>query len=81
MSDVDEDDFKVLVPLLTQTIEYSLQGVRQSIALSKVLIAKGLVNKAELDEAMRSTDSMSSKLLGLLDAVERHAKKPKTKPS
>lgn len=48
-------------------MKYAIQAVRQSSALYEVLIAKGLVTKAEIDEKMRLTEGLSNKLLGVLD--------------
>ena len=41
-------ELEMLIPALTDTMKYAVQAVRQSGALTDVLIAKGLVTRAEL---------------------------------
>ncbi len=64
---ISDEDVKLLVPLLAQTMEYAIQGVRQSTAVSEILIARELATKAEIDERMRSTQEIADKLVALLD--------------
>jgi len=64
------DDAQLLVPALAQTMQFALQGVRQSTALAAVLMKKGVVTKTELDEAMKSTADLSKKLTDMLSAFE-----------
>ncbi len=64
---ISDEDVKLLVPLLAQAMEYAIQGVRQSTAVSEILIARELATKAEIDERMRSTQEIADKLVALLD--------------
>ena len=50
------------------------QAVRQSGALADVLIGKGLVTRAEFDEAMKPTANLSGKLLKILnDQIQKQS--------
>jgi CRISPR/Cas system CSM-associated protein Csm2 small subunit len=60
-------ELEMMMPALAQTMKYAVQAVNQSSALYEVLLAKGLVTKAEIDEKMRSTEDVSKKLFAVLD--------------
>lgn len=60
-------ELAALLPVLAETMRFAVQAARQSSALATVLIAKGVLTKAELDEAVRSTADPSKSLLELLD--------------
>jgi hypothetical protein len=60
-------ELEMLIPVLAETMKAATQALRQSIALADVLIAKGVLTKGELDEAMRSSQGLAKKLLDVLD--------------
>ena len=60
-------ELEMLIPVLSQTMKYATQSIRQSSALGDMLIAKGIVTKEELDKAMRSSQNSVKKLLDLLE--------------
>jgi hypothetical protein len=67
-------ELEMLIPALADTMKYAVQAVRQSGALADVLIAKGLVTRAEFDEAMKPTANLSGKLLMILnDQIQKQS--------
>jgi hypothetical protein len=48
-------------------MKFATQALAQSSALASVLIAKGVVSKAELDATMKSSLPQTGTLLKLLD--------------
>jgi hypothetical protein len=48
-------------------MKFAVQAVKQSTALAEILVAKGVVTKAELDKWMSSHPETSKKLMDLLD--------------
>jgi len=60
-------ELEILIPVLAETMKFATQAIAQSSALAKVLIAKGVLTQAELNEAMTSTQKMTEKLLKVLD--------------
>ena len=67
-------ELEMLIPALADTMKYAVQAVRQSCALADVLIAKGLLTKAEFDEAMKPTANLSGRLLKILnDQIQKQS--------
>ena len=60
-------ELEMMMPVLAETMKFATQAVRQSSALAELLISKGVLTKAELDEWMRSHQEPAKKLLDLLD--------------
>ena len=67
-------ELEVMLPALAETMKFAVQAVKQSSALYEVLLAKGLVTKAEIDEKMRSTEDLSKKLMEVLNvSIEKQS--------
>lgn len=59
--------FEALLPVLAETMKFSTQALAQSGAIADVLIAKGIVTKAELDANMGEGQKLRDKLMALLN--------------
>ena len=60
-------ELAILMPVLAETMKFATQALAETGALSEVLIAKGVLTKAELDAAMTSTQKLRGSLMTLLD--------------
>jgi hypothetical protein len=58
-----------LLPALAQTMEGSIQALRQSSALAEVLIAKGVLKREELDAAMKTNAHLANNLREVLSKL------------
>jgi len=56
-----------LLPAMAETMKFAMQALAQASALSEVLIAKGIVTKAELDARMMSDQALRESLIAKLD--------------
>ena len=62
--------WEAMITALGEAVTHSVQALRQSTALTEVLIAKGVLTKAEIDEAMHSTQELTMRLEALLVQME-----------
>jgi hypothetical protein len=62
--------WQAMITALGQSIGHSLTGLRQSTALIELLIAKGVLTKAEVDAQMRSTQELADNLQALMDQMQ-----------
>jgi len=60
-------ELEILMPVLAETMQFAMQAVRQSSVLADLLIEKGVLTKAELDERMRQDQGPAKKLMDVLD--------------
>jgi hypothetical protein len=44
-------EFAAMLPVMSQTMQFAVQALQQSIALREVLIAKGILTQEELDRS------------------------------
>jgi hypothetical protein len=61
------DPLAALLPVLADTMKFATQALAQSTALAELLIAKGVVTKAELDGRMASGQKLRDDLMAKLD--------------
>ena len=59
--------FEALLPVLAQTMKFATQALAQSGAIADVLIAKGILTKAELDANMAEGQKLRDSLMAMLD--------------
>jgi len=52
---------------MAETMKFAMQALAQASALSEVLIAKGILTKAELDARMVSDQKLRDSLMAKLD--------------
>ena len=62
-------ELAALLPAISQTMEGSIQALRQSSALAEVLIAKGVLKREELDVAMKANAHLANKLREVLNKI------------
>ena len=62
-------ELAALLPAISQTMEGSIQALRQSSALAEVLIAKGVLKREELDAAMKTNAHLANKLREVLSKL------------
>jgi hypothetical protein len=62
-------ELAALLPAIAQTMEGSIQALRQSAALAEVLIAKGVLKREELDAAMKTNAHLANKLREVLNKL------------
>jgi transcription initiation factor IIE alpha subunit len=60
-------ELEMLMPVLAETMKFATQAVRQSSALADLLVEKGVVTREELNEEMRKNQSLTKKLMDVLD--------------
>ena len=63
----DNPGLDMLLPAMAETMKFAMQALAQASALSEVLIAKGVVTKAELDARIVSDQALRDKLMAKLD--------------
>lgn len=63
----DSPGLEMLLPAMAETMKFAMQALAQASALSEVLIAKGILTKAELDARMSSDQELRDKLTAKLD--------------
>jgi hypothetical protein len=63
-----------MIQAVEETAIHALQALRQSTALIELLVAKGVITGAEVDEQMRSTEALASNLLDLAHRMQGGAK-------
>lgn len=61
------DPLAALLPVLADTMKFATQALAQSTALAELLVAKGLVTKAELDARMALGQELRDDLMAKLD--------------
>jgi hypothetical protein len=61
------DPLAALLPVLADTMTFATQALAQSIALAELLVAKGVVTKAELDGRMALGQELRDDLMAKLD--------------
>ena len=64
-------ELAAMLPVLAQTMDAAIRSLRQTTALGEVLLAKGVVTKAELDAAMKSTDHLANSLRDTLKGMNK----------
>ena len=69
--DITEHEGDVIIEILRETIDCALTAIRQSMAVSEALIAKGVLNKAEVDARMRETLPETQRLVALLAEIQK----------
>jgi hypothetical protein len=65
--DPENPGLETLLPALAETMKFAMQALAQASALSEVLIAKGILTKAELEARMSSDQELRDKLTAKLD--------------
>ncbi len=55
---LDSPGLEMLLPAMAETMKFAMQALAQASALSEVLIAKGIMTKAELDARMASDQEL-----------------------
>ena len=60
-------ELQTLIPVLAQTMKFATQALAEAGAIAEVLIAKGVLTKAELDEKMAQGQKLRNKLMAVLD--------------
>jgi hypothetical protein len=63
----DRPGLEMLLPAMAETMKFAMQALAQASALSEVLIAKGILTKAELVARMSSDQELRDKLTAKLD--------------
>jgi hypothetical protein len=61
------DPLAALLPVLADTMKFATQALAQSTALAELLVAKGVVTKAELDGRMALGQELRDDLMAKLD--------------
>ncbi len=61
------DPLAALLPVLADTMKFATQALAQSTALAELLVAKGVVTKAELDGRMDLGQKLRDDLMAKLD--------------
>jgi hypothetical protein len=61
------DPLATLLPVLADTMKFATQALAQSTALAELLVAKGVVTKAELDGRMSLGQKLRDDLMAKLD--------------
>jgi hypothetical protein len=61
------DPLATLLPVLADTMKFATQALAQSTALAELLVAKGVVTRAELDGRMASDQTLRDNLMAKLD--------------
>jgi hypothetical protein len=61
------DPLAALLPVLADTMKFATQALAQSTALAELLVAKGVVTKAELDGRMALGQRLRDDLMAKLD--------------
>jgi hypothetical protein len=64
-------ELAALMPVISQTMQFAVQSVRQSTALASVLIRKGILTQAELDKAVAATDDPAKILQKILAGLDQ----------
>jgi hypothetical protein len=63
-------EFAAMLPVISQTMQFAVQAIQQSMALASVLIAKGVLTQEELNKAVAANSQptkMLQELLGRFD--------------
>jgi transcription initiation factor IIE alpha subunit len=60
-------ELEVIVPVLAETMKFATQALGQSSALADLLVEKGVVTREELDEHMKKNQSLTNKLMVILE--------------
>jgi hypothetical protein len=61
------DPLATLLPVLADTMKFATQALAQSTALAELLVAKGVVTRAELDGRMALDQTLRDNLMAKLD--------------
>ena len=68
---MNSDPLAALLPALADTMKFATQALAQADAIAEVLIAKGLITKAELDAKMSQGQQLRDSLMRKLDEETR----------
>jgi DNA-binding transcriptional regulator/RsmH inhibitor MraZ len=61
------DPLTALLPVLADTMKFATQALAQSTALAELLVAKGVITKADLDGRMDLGQKLRDNLMAKLD--------------
>jgi hypothetical protein len=64
-------ELEALLPLISQTMQFAVQALRQSTALASVLIAKGVLTQEELNKALALNENPAKTLQEMLGKVDK----------
>ena len=74
-------DVMSMAAVISQSLHLSLQALRHSVSVAAVLVDKGMVAKAELDEAIRATERSARALQAAFAQIEERNDPSSTIPS
>jgi hypothetical protein len=77
---MNDDSTTAMAVCLGEAAVDAVQALRQSTALIELLIAKGVLTQAEVDEQMRSTEALANNLLTLAARMKGEPAPPEGAP-
>jgi hypothetical protein len=64
-------EFAAMLPVMSQTMQFAVQALQQSMALREVLIAKGILTEEELQKSFAKNTQPAKTLQDLLQRFDK----------
>ena len=64
-------ELAALLPAMAQTMKFALQAIQQSMALSSLLVAKGVLTQEELNRAVAANTQVTKTLQDALSGLDK----------